>query len=586
MLKVFLAILFLPAVFTCFADEFYPKQSYVDLPDPIASPYAISGGSICEHLGPSPKSLNYYLDNNMMSAQVFGSFYESLIEMNPQNLEYDRALAEKWSISDDKMSFTFWLDRNARWSDGKPVTAEDVVWTYEAIVNPANMTGPHKLSLERLHIPEIVDEGKAVRFRAKELHWRNLAAAGGFSIMPKHVFANEDFNKINFSFPVVSGPYSLKEMQEGQYLLLERRQDWWRRHWPSQKGIHNFDYIRYRFFEDRENAFEAFKKGEIDVFPVYTASQWYKLEEKLSAVRNNWIVKQAIYNHKPIGFQGFAMNMRRPPFDDLLVRRAMACLMDRNTLNQTMMYGQYFLHRSYYEDLYDDNNPCPNELVEFDRNQAAELLAQAGWKINPQNGWLEKNGRQFSFNFLSRESSTEKFLLPFQEALKSLGIQMNIQNKDWSAWAKDMDAFNFDMTWAAWGAGLFKDPESLWSSKEANRKGSSNICGFADSQVDRLIEEQKGIFDVAQRHQTVRQIDRLIFEQHPYVLLWNLNYTRILYWNKFGVPPTVIGKYSGESSAYWWYEEDAEAELKEAMREKEALPQPPAEVYYDQIMKK
>ncbi|MFA6723759.1 MAG: ABC transporter substrate-binding protein, partial [Lentisphaeria bacterium] len=283
--------------------------------------------------------------------------------------------------------------------------------------------------------------------------------------------------------------------------------------------------------------------------------------------------------------QGFAMNMRRPPFDDLLVRRAMSCLIDREALNQTMMYGQYFLHRSYYEDLYDDKNPCPNPLIKFDRNQAAELLNQAGWKVNAQSGWREKNGRQLSFNFLSRESSTEKFLLPFQEALKSLGVQMNIQNKDWSAWAKDMDAFNFDMTWAAWGAGLFKDPESLWSSKEAGRAGSSNICGFADSRVDRLIEEQKGIFDVAQRHDIVRQIDQLIFEQHPYVLLWNLNYTRILYWHKFGVPPSVIGKYSGESSAYWWYEPDAEEELKEAMQEKEALPQPPPEVYYDRIMK-
>jgi microcin C transport system substrate-binding protein len=573
-------------IFSAVAAEFFPKASSIGHPDPIASPYAMQGGSICEYLGPSPKSLNYYLDNNTMSAQIFGSFFESLLDMDSQTLEYDRCLAEKWSISEDKMVFTFWLDPEARWSDGRPVTCEDVVWTYQAIVDPANLTGPHKLSLDRLHPPEIIDNGKALRFRAKEVHWQNLGAAGSFAILPKHVFQNQDFNKINFSFPVVSGPWRLKELREGLYLSLERRRDWWRNDWPSLQGVFNFERIRYRFFEDRENAFEAFKKGEIDVFPVYTASQWYKIEDKLTAVRNNWIIKQAVYNHKPVGFQGFAMNMRRPPFDDVRTRKAMAHLINRPMMNKTMMYDQYFLHRSYFEDLYNETNPCPNQLVDYNLETARELLGQAGWKANPQSGILEKNGEQFAFNFLSRDSSTEKFLAPFRESLKALGVVMNIQNKDWSAWAKDMDEFNFDMTWAAWGAGLFKNPEYLWSSRQADHPGGSNITGFKDARVDALIERQKTLFNVAERHQIVRQIDQLVFEQHPYALLWNLNYTRLLYWNKFGVPPTLVGKYSGESTAYWWYDPDADAELEEAMQKRQALPKPPAEIHYDRIISK
>ncbi|NLZ63068.1 MAG: ABC transporter substrate-binding protein [Lentisphaerae bacterium] len=566
------------------AQEFFPKQTAITRPDPIASPYALPGGTICEYLGPSPKSLNYYLDNNTMSAQIFGSMYESLLDMNPQTLEYDRALAEKWSISEDKREFTFWLDPKARWSDGRPVSVADVIWTYQAVVDPANMTGPHKLSLERLQPPVSVDDGRAVRFVAKEVHWQNLGAASGFPILPKHVYEKMDFNKLNFDFPVVSGPFRFQELKEGLYLLLARRRDWWRNDWPVLQGIYNFDYNRYLFFNDRENAFEAFKKGEIDMFPVYTASQWYKLEEKLSAVRNNWIVKQAIYNHKPVGFQGFAMNMRRAPFDDVRVRKAMAHLINRPMMNHTMMYDQYFLHRSYWEDLYDQQHPCPNEMVDFNPGQARALLAEAGWKANPQTGILEKNGRPLSFVFLSRDSSSDKFLAPFTEALKDVGVQMTVQNKDWSAWAKDMDEFNFDMTWAAWGAGLFKNPEYLWSSQEADRPGSSNITGFKNARVDALIEKQKTIFDVAERHAIVREIDAIIFAEHPYALLWNLNYTRLLYWNKFGVPPTVIGKYSSESSAYWWYDPDGAAELQEAMAGGAPLPQPPAEVHYDQVL--
>ncbi|NLE55684.1 MAG: hypothetical protein GX617_12150, partial [Lentisphaerae bacterium] len=260
------------------ADQFFPVNSSTQRPDPVASPYAVPGGSITEYLGPSPKSLNYYLDNNMMSAKVFDALFESLVGMDADTLEYDRAIAKKWSISDDKLTFTFWIDENARWSDGKPITAEDVVWTYQTVLDPKNLTGPHKLSLERLHAPEIVDNGTAVRFRAKEVHWQNLGAAGGFSVLPKHVFAGKDFNQLNFDFPVVSGPYRVKEIREGFHLVLERRHDWWRRQWPAHQGLHNFQEIKYRFFEDRNNAFEAFVKGEIDVFAVYTASQWHQIE--------------------------------------------------------------------------------------------------------------------------------------------------------------------------------------------------------------------------------------------------------------------------------------------------------------------
>ncbi len=566
------------------ADQLFPVNSSTQRPDPVASPYAVPGGSITEYLGPSPKSLNYYLDNNSMSAKVFDALFESLVGMDADTLEYDRAIAKKWSISDDKLTFTFWIDENARWSDGKPITADDVVWTYQAIVNPKNLTGPHKLSLERLHEPEIIDNGAAVRFRAKEVHWQNLGAAGGFSILPKHIFAGKDFNQINFDFPVVSGPYRVKEIREGFHLVLERRADWWRRQWPAHQGIHNFQEINYRFFEDRNNAFEAFVKGEIDVFAVYTASQWHQIETKISAIRNNWIVKQAIHNSRPVGFQGFAMNMRRPPFADVRVRKAMALLLDRETMNQTMMYNQYFLHRSYWEDLYDDQHPCPNQLVPYDKQAARALLAEAGWKANPTTGILEKNGQPLQFTFLNRDEVSNKFLAVFDAALKDVGIKMTVQNKDWSAWAKDMDAFSFDMTWAAWGAGLFKNPEGMWASKEADRPAGSNITGFKNSDVDAIIEKQKTIFSVQERHELCRQLDAIVFNQHPYALLWNINYTRLLYWNKFGTPPTVLGKYSDESTAYWWYDEDAAAELKDATNNNTPLPKPPADVWFNKAI--
>ena len=150
-----------------------------------------------------------------------------------------------------------------------------------------------------------------------------------------------------------------------------------------------------------------------------------------------------------------------------------------------------------------------------------------------------------------------------------------------------MEQFNFDMTWAAWGAGLFKDPESMWHSKEADRISGNNITGFRNADVDEMIERQKSIFDVQERNTIVREIDAIITREVPYVLLWNINYTRLLYWNKFGTPPQVLSKFGDERSAYslWWYDEDAASDLAEAMEEDRALPARPVEVKFDAVFR-
>jgi microcin C transport system substrate-binding protein len=195
---------------------------------------------------------------------------------------------------------------------------------------------------------------------------------------------------------------------------------------------------------------------------------------------------------------------------------------------------------------------------------------------------LEKDGKRFEFRFLERESVADKFLAIYAEDLRDVGILMQTDSKDGSAWTRDMDEFNFDMTWGAFSSGLYKDPEMLWASKEADRKMSANITGFKNATVDELIEKQKSMFDVAARHALCRQIDGILYEECPYVLLWGINYKRLVYWNKFGTPATVLDKYSGESSAYWlwWYDADAAADLKDAIKNNLPLPPRPAEVTF------
>lgn len=562
--------------------EIYPPEGWQEYPDPLASRFAEKGGMLVAYAGPYPKSFNYYLEQNVFSAQLFGFMYETLLSQNSLTLELEPMLASRWMISADKRSFTFYMDPAARWSDGRPVTIDDVEWTFHAILDEKNLTGPHKIGLARFDPPTRTDDG-GITFHAKEVHWDNLLTLAGLQVLPQHSWSQRDFNLIHFEFPVVSGPYGLGDVKEGIVASLNRRPDWWAASKQRFQQVANFDVLRFRFFENRDNAFEAFKKGEIDLFPVYTAHVWAR-ETSGDRYARNWIVKQNIQNHKPIGFQGVALNMRNPPLDDIRVRKALAHLYDRKKMNETLMYNAYFLHRSYYEDLYDAEHPCANDEFDFNPEKARALLDEAGWKADPKSGLLMKGGQPLRLRYLSRGSTDDKFTAIFQEDLKKVGIEIQVAKKDWAAWAKDMDEYNFDMTWAAWSAGLFKDPESMWYSAEGLRPGGQNLTGFSDEWVDCRIDEQRTLFDVQRRHDIVRRIDAVLAAHVPYILLWNKKGTRLLYWNKFGTPSSVLGKYGDERSAYsyWWADPDAAADLQHAVKLNRALPPKPPVVEFDE----
>ena len=560
--------------------ERFPREGWEEAPNPLASEFAEKGGALTVYMGPYPKSFNYYLDQNVTSAELFGQLYETLLAQHPVTLEMEPLLAASCELGDDKKTFTFRMNPKAKWSDGKPVSAEDVRWTFEAAMDPKNLTGPHKIGLERFEPPVVVDEG-TIRFVAKEEHWQNLLTLAGLQVLPRHAYEGKDFNLLNFEFPVVSGPYRLGEVKEGIHAVLERRPDWWAAELPRFRHVANFDRLRFRFFEERDNAFEAFKRGEVDLFPVYTAHVW---EKQTSGERydRNWIAKQRVENLNPVGFQGLAMNLRRSPLDDERVRRALAHLYHREKMNDTIMYNAYELHRSYYEDVYDESHPCGNEPIAYDKEKARALLAEAGWKADPATGMLAKDGKFLRLRYLSRGSVDDKFNAIFQQDLRDVGIELDVDKKDWAAWSKDMDEYHFDLTWASWSAGLFKDPESMWHSKEADRPSGQNITGYKNAEVDELIEGQRMEFDVGKRHDIVRKIDSILAREVPYVLLWFNRGTRLLWWNKFGMPDAPLGKYGDERSAhaYWWYDADAAADLEHAMKTGRTLPARPGRAVY------
>lgn len=552
-----------------------PKMKEVN---PAASPNAVKGGAFKIYSHQFPKSLNYYLEQFSTTAQIFTMMFEPLTENHPFTLENVPHIAREWKISKDKKKFTFYIDPNAQWSDGKPITAEDVLFTYKTVMDPNNNTAVFRIGLSRFETPKVIDD-HTIEFNAKTIHWDNFnTIATGIYILPKHHFEGKDFNKENLEFPIISGPYKLAEVKSGRYVRMERRGDYWKRGYTFNNGRYNFDEIFFKVYNEEPIALQAMMKGDMDIFPVYKAATWVT-EAKGEKFDKNWIIKQRVFNQKPVGFQGWAMNTRREIFKDKRVRKAIAHLVDRKQMIEKLAYNEYEPTNSYYPDFYLNGEENPNEPINFDLEKARELLKEAGWTVNAQ-GILEKNGKEFAVTILDRDKGTEKYFTVFMEAAKQVGIKASIESTDLAAWSERIDKYDFDLTWAAWGGGIFKDPEPMWYSKHADEKGQHNISGIKIKEVDELIEKQKSEFNAAKRNEIVKKIDTLVYKEHPYVLLWHLANTRVMYWNKFGMPELPMGRYAGEGFAtdYWWFDAEKNAALEKAITENAALPAVQAEI--------
>jgi len=549
--------------------------------DPSASPEAKFGGTFASWQGDFPKSLNVWLDSNSFSAVVSGLMYEPLVDLHSTEDRPIGILAQSWDISSDKKIYTFHLNPAAKWSDGTPITAVDVQYYYDVIMDPKNLTSPFRVDLEKLSRPEVIDD-HTLRVTATEPHWKLFWIAGGLYAFPKHAWVSRNFNDINFDFGVVSGPYQIDKVETNRSIQLKRRGDWWGRVKKYNEYKYNFDYLVFKSMVDRTKALEFLKTGGFDQYAIYTAKIW-ALDTNFPQVQRNWVVRQNITNMNPRGFQGLAMNMRRPIFQDLRVRQALACLLDRELMNQKLMFNSYFLLNSYFPALY-PNDTNPNvPITKYDPDKARELLKEAGWQVG-SDGILAKDGQPFSITILHFDNSDMRHLNIYMEDLKAVGINVNVEIVSESTYTKRVDNHDFDMIWVPWGDARLRDPEAMWSSKTADDISTQNYCGLKDPEVDKLIDEQKTEMDLGKRNEILKQLDERLVALSPYVLMWQSSSTRLLYWNRFGTPPYVLSKFGDETDAYayWWFDSAKASALDDAMKTGATLPALPAEVHYGQ----
>ncbi|MBT4035541.1 MAG: hypothetical protein HOB84_02015 [Candidatus Marinimicrobia bacterium] len=509
--------------------------------------------------------------NYVENSTIAGLCYESLVGTHPLTLEFIPALATHWKISDDKMKFWFRINPDARWSDGREVIAEDIVATWDLHMDETILSPSDQLVFGKFERPVV--EGKyIVSVVAKELSWRNFLYFGGMSILPSYylnqVDGTEYLKEYQFKMLPGTGPYEIKEKDiiNQESFTLTRRTDYWGMEDPANKYTSNFDKIKFIVVKDNNPLiFEKFKKGEADFYTVAAAREWIE-ETDFESIQKGWIQKHKIYSERPTGTSGYAFNMRKWPFDDKRVRMAFTYLYNREKMNEEMYYSEYSMMNSMYSgSVYENPN---NEKVVYSPEKAVELLKAAGYTSRNDEGWLvHEDGRILRFE-IAIMKGVDYMVTPVQQMMKEYGIDMQIKYIDGNANWKNLMERNFTLFMQNWTGLVFPNPETSLHSSLADQNNNNNIGGFKNARVDELLEEYDVTFDQARRVEIIREIDGIYSGIHP--AAWGIarNYQRVLFWDKFGYPEYMVGRYTGDYRTvftHWWFEDDKGKALEEAM---------------------
>ena len=501
-------------------------------------------------------------------------------------------LAQSIQMPSDRSWVIFELHPEARWHDGVPVSAADVIFSFKTLTTQG-------IPFFRTFYADVdtvfaIDE-RRVKFQFKEGTNREMPLiVGQLRILPAHYWQDRDFGATTLEPPLGSGPYKIADFEPGRSITYERVEEYWGRDIPVHKGRHNFDVIRYEYYRDRNVAIEAFKAGEYDYRSLGNSKEWATDYEGFASVAEGRMVKEAIPHQLIRGMSGFAFNTRREKFKDRRVRRALAYAYDFEWTNKQLFYGLFDRSRSYWgnaalgsaglpvgremEILEEYRGRIPEEVFTAEYippttdgsgqnrtnlRSAKKLLAEAGWSV--VNGALThaETGEVMRFEFLLGSSTHERVLGPVVQNLERLGIAATVRTVDAAQYQHRVKDFDYDIISAYWRQTLSPGNEqrNFWSSKASQSHGSRNYAGISDPVVDELIARQIAAPDRETQVAITRALDRVLLWGHYVIPGSHSSAYRMAYWNKFSHLPKPAKNGLGFPDTWWW-DADKAARLK------------------------
>ena len=498
-------------------------------------------------------------------------------------------VAESAEIAPDGKSVTFHLRPEARFNDGTPVTADDVVFSFETL-----KTKGHPLfhqTLQDVVKAEALDPA-TVRYSFEGELVRDLPlTVAALPIFSKAYYAGRPFEETTLEPPLGSGPYVVDSVAQGRSIVYARNPAYWAKDLPVNRGRFNFDKIRFEYFRDRTAAMEAFKAGAYDFREEFTSKVW-ATEYDFPAIRAGKIVKDVLPDETPSGTQGFFLNTRRDKLKDPRVRQALDLAFDFEWANRNLFHGLYERTTSFFENspMKAEGEPQAAERALLtglgvpvsdealgpaylppksdgsgqDRKllqQAGKLLDEAGFTV--RNGVrLDDKGEPFTLEILTFEPVFERVMAPYVRNLKLLGIDARIRMVDAAQYQQRLKDFDFDITTQRYSMRNTPGVElrSYFGSEAAKMDGSLNLAGIADPAIDALIERILAAKNREELETAARALDRVLRAGHYWVPHWYKASSNVAYWDKFSRPQTKP-RFDRGILDTWWYDEAKAAKL-------------------------
>ena len=497
-------------------------------------------------------------------------------------------VAETADLAADRRSVTFALRPEARFSDGSPLTAEDVAFSFEVLKSKGHPI--YRQTLRDVEKVEVLGP-HALRYSFSGDHARDLPlTVASLPIFSRRYYEDQPFDETTLEPPLGSGPYVVANVKQGRTIAYRRDPDYWGKDLPVNRGRWNFDEIRFEYFRDRTAAMEAFKAGAYDFREEFTSRVW-ATEYNFPAVRDERVKRETLPDETPSGTQGYFLNTRRPLLADPRVREALALAFDFEWTNKNLFFGLYERTHSYFENsaMKAVGTPESDERAVLERlgvpaaalgdavlppvsngsgqdrkllRQAATLLEEAGWTI--KNGRrLNAEGQPLRLEILMFEPTFERVNAPYVKNLKLLGIDASMRIVDPAQFERRMKSFDFDMTTQRYVMSTTPGVElrSYFGSEAAAMDGSLNLSGVADPAVDALIDRVIAAKNRDELTVAARALDRVLRAGHYWVPHWYKASHTIAYWDRFSRPP-VKPKYDRGILDTWWYDGEKAEKLR------------------------
>ena len=548
-----------------------------------ANPDAPKGGRLVLAKRGSFDSLNPLIVKGVSAEGIREYVYESLLaRAYDEPFSLYGLIADSVETPDDRSFVEFTLNPDAKFSDGKPITVDDVVFSFELLRDHGRPN--HRSYYQKVSKVEKIGDRK-VKFTFDASGDREMPLIMGLMpVLPRHLIDPEAFEKTSFVPPIGSGPYTVAEVKPGQSISLKRDPNYWGANLPVTRGQFNFDEIRYDYYRDSGSLFEAFKAGAIDARPEDDPTRWTE-GYNIPPVRDGRIVKEEFPVAVPAGMSAFVFNTRRPFFADQRVREALIKLFDFEWINRTLYHGQYARTESYFARsglsshgrAADEKEkallaPYAGEVKpkimegtfafpvsdgtgenREGRKEALVLLEQAGYRL--EKGKLrDKQGQPVSFEILAATRAEERLLLTYARALKQVGIDARIRQVDSAQYQRRKLTYDYDMLQYDWPVSLSPGNEQFfrWGSDAAMTEGTYNYAGVKSAGVDAMIKALLEANDSESFVAAVRALDRLLLSGDYVVPLFHLPTQWLAYWKRLKRPAdTPLYGYQIDT---WWSE--------------------------------